>query len=98
MDGVSDWHDIVRVIAFLVNVYAFSLLICRFRSRAEDWNVKTKDLWYALLAWTAAGATLNVQSILLDRPLTPGFVLIVAAALVTGKGVHRKGSWGASRV
>lgn len=89
-----DWHDFVRVIAFCVAVYSFVTLINRFRKSGSDWNTKTKDYWYALTMWSLAGSVLTVQSILLDRPFTPGFVFLITGILVTGKGVHNKSDWG----
>lgn len=94
MDYINDWHDVVRVVAFLVNIYTLWMLGQRYWSGAKEWNSKTIDLWYALTMWTLTGAVFAAQGVILDRPFTPGFVFLTAATLVGGKGIHSKGQWG----
>ena len=91
---VDSWTDVLRVLVLFVSVYCVVLLLIRHQQEALRWNVKTKDLWYALLMWSLAGCVFAVQGIALDRPFTPATVFLTAAVLVTGKGVHRKGRWG----
>lgn len=94
MDGVNDWHDFVRVLAFFISVFCLVKLGIRYQQAGRNWNVKTKDYWFALVMWSLAGCVFTVQGVVLDRPFTPGFVFLTAAILVTGKGLARKGSWG----
>lgn len=92
-----EWHDVVRGLAFLINLYALYLAVKRYAKGHKNWNEKTIDLWYALTMWTLAGIVFCVQGIILDRPFTAGFVFLVAATMVTGKGLHAEGPWGADR-
>lgn len=94
MNAPNDWHDLVRVLAFFISVYCVVILLLRWKRDSKDWNVKTRDYWYALFMWSLAGCVFTVQGVALDRPFTPGFVFLTAAVLVTGKGLHRKGEWG----
>lgn len=96
MGNIDDWHDIVRL--GLMGVLSFSLgvLLRRFKDGHKTWNEKTKDYWYAMVMWCLTAGVLVFQGILLDLGFTPGFVLLVAATLVTGRGLHRKGTWGAN--
>ena len=94
MHGINDWHDVVRVVAFFVSLFSLAKLIIRYQQSRNEWNVKTKDYWFALLMWSLAGCVFTVQGITLDYPFTPGFVFLTAAILVTGKGLHQKGTWG----
>jgi hypothetical protein len=89
-----DWHDFVRGVGFCVSIFCVAVLLIRWRQKSAGWNEKTKDYWYALLMWSLAGCVFTVQGIVLDRPFTPGFVFLIAAILVTGKGLHQKGDWG----
>ena len=89
-----EWHDAIRFVALLVNLYTLFVLIGRVRAGRHDWNSKTLDLWYTMSMWTAAGVVFCIQGIVLDRPFTVGYVFLTAASLVGGKGVHRKGPWG----
>lgn len=94
--GPFEWHDAIRVIVIGVSALSFVRLLRRRSKNAAAWNEKTLDYWYALFVWSIAGFVLAIQGIVLDRPPTPGFALVVAAALVTGRGLHRKGGWGGS--
>lgn len=90
----NDLIDVLRVITFLVSVYSATTLLIRYKQNHHAWNTKTKDYWYALFMWSLAGAEFCIQGIALDRPLTPATVFMIAAVLVTGKGVHNKSGWG----
>ena len=96
MQGINEWHDIVRVVAFFVSLFCLVRLVIRYRKSHGEWNVKTNDYWFAMLMWSLAGCVFTVQGIVLDRPFTPGFVFMTAAILVSGKGLSRKGSWGSA--
>lgn len=98
MPTFDNWHDYIRLLAFVVSLYSLVMLVVRYRKNGgQDWNVKTKDYWFALVMWSSAGCVLSIQGIALNRPLTPGLVLMTAAILVTGKGVFKKGPWGSGR-
>lgn len=94
MVGLDDWHDLARVAIFFTCFLCLFVLILRFWQEGQNWNTKTKDYWFALLMWTLSGCIFSIQGVALDRPFTPGFVFLVAAALVTSKGLFRKGRWG----
>lgn len=95
MNFLDEWHDYVRAFAFFVSLYCLVFLVLRyFQTDGKNWNVKTKDYWFALVMWTLSGCVFTIQGITLDRPFTPGFVFLTAAILVTGKGIRRKGEWG----
>jgi hypothetical protein len=91
---LDDWHDFLRLGVFVISIYAFVMLIVRWRQYADEWTDKTKDYWYALLMWTFVGIVGSIQGIIMDRPLTPATVVLTAAVLVTGRGLHTKGAWG----
>lgn len=91
---LDDWYDVVRFVAFFVSLYSAGCLLVKYHRHHKTWNTKTKDYWFALLMWSFAGAEFCIQGIGLDRPFTPATVFLVAAILVTGKGVHQKGDWG----
>lgn len=92
----SSWTNWVRLFCFFVSAYSFVFLLVRYRAGGgREWNVKTKDYWFALVMWSLSGCVFTIQGIVLNRPLTPGFVFLIAAILVTGKGLSRKGDWGA---
>lgn len=93
---LNNWHDLVRIVAFLVSIYSVVTLCSRWRKNHKDWNEKTLDYWYGLTMWSLAGCVFTVQGILLDRPFTAGFVFMTAAIFVTGRGLHRQGPWGGS--
>lgn len=94
MQSIDDPLDFVRMGVFLVTLYTTVKLIAAWYRHRNDWNQKTLDLWYTLTAWSVAGMVFSVQGVLLGRPLTAGFVFLIAAALVGGKAVHQKGAWG----
>lgn len=91
---IDSFTDVARVITFCVSLYCVGLLIHRYRTRHMLWNKKTLDYWYALFMWSVSGCVFTVQGIVLDRPLTPATVCLIAAVLVTGKGLHQSGPWG----
>jgi hypothetical protein len=95
---LDDWHDYVRVVLILISLWSAITLLLRWRKFAEvqDWTTKTRDYWYSLFMWTLVGIVVPIQGIYLDRPLTPGFAVVVAAVLVTGKGLKQRGAWGGS--
>lgn len=90
----NDWHDYVRVVVFLINVYSIYRLAFEFWFVRLGWNQKTFDLWYAMTAWSVTGSVLSAQAVILDRPFTPGFICLVVATLVCGRAVHSKDYWG----
>ena len=96
MQGINEWHDVVRVVAFFVSLFCLVKLVIRYRKDHREWNVKTNDYWFAMVMWSLAGCVFTVQGIALDRPFTPGFVFMTAAILVSGKGLSRKGVWGSA--
>ena len=91
---MDEWHDYVRLLALAINVFTLTTLILRFVPNRNAWNEKTLDLWYTLFMWTVAGITFCIQGIAFDRQFNAAFVAVVAASLVGGKAVHKKGSWG----
>lgn len=93
-----EWYDLIRSLAFAVNVYALYILISVIFTRHHLWTPKTIDLWYAFTMWTLTGTVSCLQSIILDRPFTPAFVFLTAASFVGAKAVHSKGEWGGSGV
>lgn len=94
MENLNDWHDYVRVLLIGILIYSLLVLTIRFRAQHKTWNDKTKDYWYAMTMWCLTAGVLLVQGIALNLGFTPGFVLLVSATLVTGRGLHRKGDWG----
>lgn len=88
---------VLRIAVAMVCLFSLVALLVRFKQNSSDWNVKTKDYWYALLMWSLSGLVLAIQGLLESRLITPAIVFATAAALVTGKGLHRKGSWGSDR-
>lgn len=94
---IDDWHDLVRLVSIVVNLFALYLLFVGYLHHKKQWNEKTIDLWYSLMMWSLAGVVFACQGIFLDRDFTPGFVFLTAATLVGGKGVFARGSWGDAR-
>lgn len=94
MGYLNDWHDWIRVVVLIVSLYNVVTLLARWRAANSSWNEKTIDYWYAFFIWSIVGTAGAIQGIVLDRPFTPAFVFLCAATLVTGRGLHRKGSWG----
>lgn len=95
MDYLNDWHDYGRVLIFLMCLYCLYLLMrIRFRE-GGDWNEKTNDYWFAMVMWVLSGHIAAAQGIIFDRSFTPGFAFLVAAVLVTAKGLSKRGAWGA---
>lgn len=94
MGFLDDWHDYVRLFAFLISCYSVVALVVRYRMNGYEWNVKTTDYWFALLMWSLAGGAFCLQGIIMDRPVSVAFVFQISAVLVTGKGLARKGDWG----
>ena len=91
---LDDWHDCVRVLTLSVAIYCLVKLTIAYKKESHTWNLKTRDYWFSFVMWCLAAATMNVQAILLDRPFSPAFVLLTAAIAVSGKGLHKFGSWG----
>lgn len=96
MDFLNGWLDYIRVLGFFVSLYSFVALLGRWKRHHKNWNVKTADIWYGLTMWTFSGCVFTAQAIYYHRPFTPGFVFLMAAIFVTGKGVHRRGEWGSN--
>jgi len=94
MHLLDDWADYIRALGFVISAYSFVTLVVRFKRNRKSWNQKTIDYWYALLMWSLSGCIFCIQAILLNRPISVGFVFLMAAIFVTGKGVNAKGSWG----
>lgn len=94
MHWVDDWQDFVFIPLCLMSLWCFGMLIVRFRQNSGDWTSKTVDYWYSLLMWTVVGAVTSIQGVVLDRELTPGHMAAIAAVLVTGRAIHKKGPWG----
>lgn len=94
MPYINEWHDVLRVIVFLISFGCLITLLRRYHNKAADWNRKTLDYWYSLCMWCGAGCVITAQGIILDRPFTPAVVMVTAAALTTAKGLRRKGDWG----
>lgn len=90
MDHIDQWHDVVRIFLFWMSIVSVILLLIQIREHGNEWSVRTKDGWFALLMWSMAGVVLTMQGIVLNRPFTPGFVFIAAAILVTGKAAYTK--------
>lgn len=86
--------NICRFLVLLLSLWCCYKLLWRFRKFGDNYTGKTKDYWYALLMWAVVGVVTMAQGIYLNRPLTPATIIIAAAVLVTGKGLHSKGSWG----
>lgn len=91
---LNEWYDFLRVGMFLLSLWCCITLLLRWRKYSDAWTDKTKDYWYSLFMWTVVGQVTSIQSIYLDRPVTAATVTILAAVLVTGKGLHQKGDWG----
>lgn len=89
-----DWFDWLRVFDAVLSLYCMYALIRRYRDKGKTWNRKTRDYWYALLVWSAAGLSIAIQGVFFDLPITPSLVLLTAASLTAAKGVSTKGSWG----
>lgn len=92
--GVNGWLDLSRVVIAALSFWCCYRLVCDNLKFSHTWNTKTKDAWYAVFMWSVAGVVLPIQGILLDRPLTAGYLIIFAATMVTGKFLHTKGPWG----
>lgn len=88
-----DLETLWRLVVSLMSTAALFYLIRRYIKNGKSYNTKTVDLWYALAAWCTAGAVGPLTRAIWDTS-GPGLVFTTAAALVTLKGVARKGEWG----
>ena len=91
---LDEWHDYLRFILLLACCVSFVMLVHKYLGHRKYWNMKTKDYWYALLMWSIAGISYGTEGIVRDRPLGPTLVFVFAAAVVSVKGVLKKGAWG----
>jgi hypothetical protein len=93
---LDEWYDLLRVGMFLLSLGCTVTLLLKWRrySESQSWTSKTKDYWYSMFMWSIVGQVTSIQSIYLDRPLTPATVTILAAVLVTVNGLRKKGTWG----
>jgi hypothetical protein len=96
VENLNDWHDYVRAFSFFISLGCLVTLMVRWKQKRHEWNSKTMDYWYALVMWTLSGLVFTAQGVALDRPMTPGFVFLVMAILVTSVGLHKRGTWGGS--
>lgn len=94
LDNLGDY---LRVLDILVCSFCVFVLLKRYRTGGAHWNLKTHDYWFSCLMWCISGLILSIQGITLDYPFGPAIVFVTAAALVTGRGLHRKGAWGGDR-
>lgn len=95
MGYLNEWHDYVRLVAFFMCLYCLIMLLVTRQREGDGWNTKTHDYWYAMVMWVLAGHVIAAQGVILDRPFSPAVVFLTAAALTTGKGLHKRGEWGA---
>lgn len=90
-----EWHDSWRVLVAVSCTWALWILHTRFIKHGESWNPKTRDYWFSLVMWCLAGLVLSIQNVFLNAPLGPSLVFSTMAAMVTIRGLCRKGEWGA---
>lgn len=92
--SLNDWHDFWRIaIIFSCVISAYALLV-KFKRYHNDWNTKTRDLWFALWAWNLGGMVAMIEGIAQDLPGGTRLVFLTAASLVTIVGLTRRGYWG----
>lgn len=91
-----EWHDFWRVGIILVCAGCLWFLLQRYRHNSSTWNEKTRDYWFSLVMWSLAGAVLAIQGMILNFPFGPGLVFVTMAALVSLKGLLKRGEWGGS--
>lgn len=90
MHGIDEWHDVLRLILFLVGAYCIFILCLQWKSDRRKWDEPLGDLWFALLMWALTGCVVLTQSITQNQPFSPMTVFLTAAILVTGKMLHSR--------
>lgn len=92
MEGFEDiWRFGISVLSLL----CLFILISRFRRNRTTYNAKTLDLWFALVAWCAAGLIGPFCKAVWETS-SPGLLMTTFAVLVSLKGVKAEGKWGAN--
>lgn len=93
---VDEWHDWLRLANLVISFSCVYILGQRFSKSGADWNVKTKDYWFALVMWSVAGSALAIEGIFRDSSPGARLVFLFIASAVTLKGLLRRGSWGSN--
>jgi hypothetical protein len=96
MGPLNEWHDWLRLFNFLLCSTSVYLLVKSFRKHHHEWNTKTHDYWYALLAWCGAAIASSIEGVFTDAQVTVRLVFVTAASIVTLKGLLNKSHWGNS--
>lgn len=86
---------LLRIVILVVCGTCLILLGHRLIQKRHLWNTKTRDYWFAMVAWSFAGFEIAVQGIYEHTPLSARTVLVTIAALATLHGLRQKGGWGA---
>ena len=94
MPVFDQWHDWARLVIFFVCLTSIIILIKRFRLNRNGWNSKTRDYWYSLVMWSLAGCVITVEGVYQDSDFGFRGVFVIAASLITLKGLLQKGEWG----
>ena len=91
-----EWYDWWRVGNIALLTWALVLLLRRFAQHRREWNVKTRDYWFALCTWCVVGIFFAMESIAFDYPMGSRVILSFLAAVITLKGVCSHTAWGAN--
>lgn len=94
MPYFDHWFDYYRLAILIVCVICTVMLTNRFIRHRKAWNSKTIDYWYSMMMWSIAGSVIAVEGIRLDSPFSVRTVFVSLAAVVSLRGLMRKGSWG----
>lgn len=94
MLGLDTGYDWWRVANFAVNLLCFIWLWGGLKRQRQQWNTKTRDLWYSRMMWAIAGMAISVEGIVQNRTSTLTLVFVTAAGLISFKALNTKGSWG----
>lgn len=94
MLGLDTGYDLWRVGNILLNLLAFIWLCGGLKRQRQQWNTKTRDLWYSRMMWAIAGMAISIEGIAFSRNSTFTLIFVTAASLISFKALNTKGSWG----
>lgn len=87
----------IRVLIATMAFVSIVLLIERYVVHSNNWTSRTKDFWYALLAFSIFSIETSIESIITHQTLGYRVIFLGVAMIATLVGLLKRGSWGSDK-
>jgi hypothetical protein len=92
--NIDGGYDILRIVNVNLCFVLVLLLFGGLIRHHKHYNQKTRDYWYSRVMWCATGIAVSIEELRADAGFTVVPIFVIAATIVTFKGVFQKGPWG----